>query len=153
MTHKRLIHEKKSIQFCNDRFVGGLSLYPEIWICTQSSLSCLYLENFFCIKIDNSIYITLLSKVKLPILVKGDPKTPFSIATTPRCRGERYSFPVLLHFTLDAYLIMLSVNQGGIKYHFWVFGMTRPGIEPRSPGSLANTLLIIPIAQLINIIK
>ena len=25
---------------------------------------------------------------------------------------------------------------------FWVFGMTRPGIEPRSPGPLANTLLI-----------
>ena len=25
---------------------------------------------------------------------------------------------------------------------FWVFGMTWPGIEPQSPGSLANTLLI-----------
>ena len=25
--------------------------------------------------------------------VKGDPKAPFSIATTPRCRGGRYSFP------------------------------------------------------------
>ena len=28
-------------------------------------------------------------------------------------------FPGLLHFTLDPYLIMLSVKQGGIKYHFW----------------------------------
>ena len=37
---------------------------------------------------------------------------------------------------------MLSVKQGGIKYYFWVFGMTRPGIEPRSPESLANTLAI-----------
>ena len=27
-------------------------------------------------------------------------------------------FPGLLHFTLDPYLIMLSVKQGGIKYHF-----------------------------------
>ena len=27
-------------------------------------------------------------------------------------------FPVLLHFTLDPYLIVLSVKQGGIKYHF-----------------------------------
>ena len=26
---------------------------------------------------------------------------------------------------------------------FWVFGMTQPGIEPRSPRLLANTLLII----------
>ena len=29
---------------------------------------------------------------------------------------------------------MLSVKQGGIKYHFWVFGMTRPGTETQSPG-------------------
>ena len=34
------------------------------------------------------------------------------------CRGGRYSFPGLLYFTLDSYLIMLSVKQGGIKYHF-----------------------------------
>ena len=27
-------------------------------------------------------------------------------------------FPGLLHFTLDPYLIMPSVKQGGIKYHF-----------------------------------
>ena len=35
---------------------------------------------------------------------------------------------------------MQSIKWGGIKYHFWVFGMTRPGTGPRSPGSLANTL-------------
>ena len=34
---------------------------------------------------------------------------------------------------------MVSVNQGSIKYHFRVFDMTRPGIEPQSPGPLANT--------------
>ena len=27
-------------------------------------------------------------------------------------------FPGLLHFTLDTYFIMLSVKQGGNKYHF-----------------------------------
>ena len=31
--------------------------------------------------------------VKLVTIVEGDPKAPFSIATTPRCRGGRYSFP------------------------------------------------------------
>ena len=41
---------------------------------------------------------------------------------------------------------MLSVKQGRIYYHFWVFGMTRPGIEPRLPRPLANTQLIRPIA-------
>ena len=30
---------------------------------------------------------------KLVTIVKGDPKAPFSIATTPRCRGGRYSLP------------------------------------------------------------
>ena len=44
--------------------------------------------------------------VKLATIVKGDLKAPFSIATTPRC------------FTLDPYLIMLSVKQGSIKYLF-----------------------------------
>ena len=27
-------------------------------------------------------------------------------------------FPGLLHFTLDTYFMLLSVKQGGIKYHF-----------------------------------
>ena len=27
-------------------------------------------------------------------------------------------FPGFLHFTLDTYLILLSVKQGSIKYHF-----------------------------------
>ena len=40
---------------------------------------------------------------------------------------------------------MQIVKQGGIKYHFLVFGMTPLGIEPRSPGPMANTLLIRPI--------
>ena len=29
---------------------------------------------------------------------------------------------------------------------FWVFGMIRPGIEPRSPRPLANTLTIMPMS-------
>ena len=37
---------------------------------------------------------------------------------------------------------MLRGKQGGIKYHLWVFGMPRPGIEPRSSGPLANNQLI-----------
>ena len=30
--------------------------------------------------------------------------------------------------------------QGGFKYHFWVFGMTQPRIETRSPGEHSNHL-------------
>ena len=36
--------------------------------------------------------------------------------------------------------------QGGIKYHFLsLLSMTRPGIEPRSPEPLANTLIARPM--------
>ena len=49
--------------------------------------------------------------VKLATFVKGDPNAPFSIATTPRCRGECYSIPWIAP-------VYLSVKQGGIKYHF-----------------------------------
>ena len=39
------------------------------------------------------ICIYVYVKVKLATIVEGDPKAPFSIATTPRCRGGRYSIP------------------------------------------------------------
>ena len=56
--------------------------------------------------------------VKLVTLAEGDSKAPFSIATTPRCREEHNSFPGLLHLTFDAYFIMLSAKQVGIKNNF-----------------------------------
>ena len=53
-----------------------------------------------------------------PTVDEGDLKAPFSIATTPRCRGGCYSFPWIAPLNLDPYLIILSVKQRGIKYHF-----------------------------------
>ena len=50
-------------------------------------------------------------KVKSATVVKGDPKALFTIATTPRCSGGRYTFPWIAPITLDPYLIMLSVKQ------------------------------------------
>ena len=73
-------------------------------------------------------------------VVKSNEKAPFSIATKPKGRGGHYSFPGLLHYTFDAYLILLSVKQEVSNTIFKVFGMTWPGIEPRSPRPLANTL-------------
>ena len=67
----------------------------------------------------NSEVKLAVSKVKWTTLIESDPKAPFSIATTMKCRGGHYSFPGLLHFTFDPYLIILSVKQGGIKYHFF----------------------------------
>ena len=42
---------------------------------------------------------------------------------------------------------MLSVKQEGIKYNFWVFGLTRPGIKTRFPDALVNILLNWPMGQ------
>ena len=39
-----------------------------------------------CVNINNI-------KNKEVTVVEGDPKAPFSIATSPRCTGERYFFP------------------------------------------------------------
>ena len=51
-------------------------------------------------------------------MVEGDPKALFSIATTSSVGEGATPFPELLHFTLDTYLIMLSVKQGVIKYRY-----------------------------------
>ena len=44
--------------------------------------------------------------------------------------------------------------QGDTKNHFWVFGMTRPRIEPQSLGPLVNTLptkiLLIELIKQLN---
>ena len=56
--------------------------------------------------------------IKLATIFEGDPKGPFSIASTKDVEEGASLFPGLPHFTLDPYLIMLSVKQGGIKYHF-----------------------------------
>ena len=72
--------------------------------------------------------------IRMLTVVGGDRKAPFSIATTPRCWGGATPFPGFLHFTLDTYLIMLSVKQGGTKYHFvslW-YDSTR-GLNPGLP--------------------
>ena len=50
------------------------------------------------IYIDVCIYIYIYIYIyKLATIVEGNPKAPFSIATTPRCRGVRYSFPGIIY--------------------------------------------------------
>ena len=49
----------------------------------------------------------------------------------------------LLHsLNCSTLLLTLTISKEASSCIFWVFGMTRPGIEPRSPGPLANTLTI-----------
>ena len=53
-----------------------------------------------------------------PTVFEDNPTVPFSIATTPRCKGWYNSFHCITPHSLNPYLIMLSFKQGGIKYHF-----------------------------------
>ena len=41
----------------------------------------------------NCIHNDMKYNVKFATVVDGDPKAPFSIATTPKCREGRYSIP------------------------------------------------------------
>ena len=86
-------------------------------------------------------------------MIKSYLKVPFSIATSWRFRGACYSFPWIAPLALDPYLIMLSVKQGDIKYHFWVFDMTWPQIEPQSYRPLVNTLTIMPMRRFVTFIR
>ena len=87
-----------------------------LWVCQFNKIIIRIVSGIVLIKL-NSL-IVCVSKLKLVTVVKGDPKAPFSIATPPGCWGRHYSFSGLLYFTLDPYLIMLSVKQGSIKYPF-----------------------------------
>ena len=81
-------------------------------------------------------------------LVEGDQKAPFSIATTRRCwvraqlLSQNFSTLPLIR-TLYCRVFSKEVSSTIFK----VFGMTRPGIEPRSPRSLANTLPTRPMTS------
>ena len=80
-------------------------------------------------------------------LVEDDPEASFSIATTPRCGGGRNpisSIASLYPCSLPYNAVLSKVASSTI---FWVFGMTWPGIEPRSPAPLANILHIRPMAR------
>ena len=57
-------------------------------------------------------YIIFYIYISWPTIVEGDPKAPFSIARTPRCRRGCYSFPWIASLTLDPWVIMLSVYGG-----------------------------------------
>ena len=63
--------------------------YIAMWLKELSGVSQKSIETDFFLAI---------SKVELAIVVEGDPKATFSIGTTPRWRGWRYSFPLIVPF-------------------------------------------------------
>ena len=83
-------------------------------------------------------------------VVEGDPKAPFSIATTLRLWEGCYSIPKIIplypwSIPYNAECLTRKVQVTII----WVLGMTRPGIELRSPVPLANTLTIVQMGRFV----
>ena len=81
----------------------------------------------------------LFKKKLLATFVKGDPKSPFSIATPPRCRGGCYSIP----WIAPLHPWCVSYNPKGIKYHFLSLWYT--STRDWSPPNLQDQTLIRPI--------
>ena len=78
-------------------FLGKTELFEQpsnicifIFICV-----CVCVCVCACVRVSVSLYMHIymyMYKVKLATVVKGDPKAPFSVATTLRCKGEYNSF-------------------------------------------------------------
>ena len=62
--------------------------------------------------------INYYKKVKLVNVVQATQRLPFQLLQHRGVEEGATPFPGLLYFTIDPYLIMLSDNQGVIKYHF-----------------------------------
>ena len=107
------------------------------WSLSNISLVCEIFPNEQTNSTPNPVHQSTISKIG--DLSRGWPEGSFSIATAPRCRGGRYSIPWIA--TLYSWSLPYNAEAASNTI-FWVFGMIRPGIEPRSPGPLANTLLI-----------
>ena len=111
-----LLPHKLSTEFFNLSFdIPHTSTYVHIHV--HKCIFAMYahtrthLHRYVWPHIDTLTYLCWLT------IVEGNPKAPFSIATLSRCRRGHYSFPWVAPLTLDTHLIILSIKQGGIKYH------------------------------------
>ena len=63
-------------------------------------------------------FLPYYSKSEVGDCSRGRSKGSFFNSYYTKVWGGATPLPGLLHFTLDMYLILLSVKQGDIKYHF-----------------------------------
>ena len=131
------------LKFQSHLVIFRCSPIKKIWL-IEFFVSLLEINLLICCKTAGEWleFIALKVKLKLATEVEGNRKAPFSIATTLKCRGGRYFFSLdctTLPSIRTLYCCVLSKEVSSAT--FKVFGMTRAGIEPRSPGPLANTTL------------
>ena len=91
--------------------------WVNLLFCVSLIMLVIFLKNKSCFIIESMIII--LNKVKLSPFSRGWPEGFHFDSLLHQGVGEGTTpFPGLLYFTLDPYLIMLSVKQGSFKYHF-----------------------------------
>ena len=110
-----IIRIEKNDWFLRLRCFGKIAIKIRLWCKIKVSVTCKNIQLY------NYIYIRERERERerWPTVVEGDAKAPFSIATTSRHWGRRYLFPWIDPLTLNPYFIMMGVNQGGIKHHFF----------------------------------
>ena len=89
---------------------------------------------------------TLTAMVKLATVVEVDPKAPFSIATTPRCKRGCYSFPWMapLYFWSVPYKAECKAKRHQVPFFGSLVWLDR-GLNPGLPCHWANTLTNMPM--------
>ena len=89
----------------------------------------------------------ILTWIPNHIGIHGNERLPFQKLLYQGVGEGATPSPGLLHFTLDLYLIMLSVKQGGIKYHFLSVWYDSTCDWTPVSGPLVNTWTIMPMGQ------
>ena len=93
-----------------------------------------HLQIFAVSKISiNDKYFMHNHVLTLVTLVEGDPKAPFSIATKLQGKAQLLSLDYSTLPLIDMLKCWVLRQEASITI-YWIFIMTRPGIEPRSPG-------------------
>ena len=123
---------------------------PYITMYIETPYIIMYIVTPYIIVYIDTPYITMYIETTYiwPTVVEGDWKGNFSIATIPRCKGRHYSFPWLLHLPLIRTLQYWVLSKGLSSTIFESLVWLDQGIEPPSPGPLANTLTTISMGQL-----
>ena len=107
-------------------------IYIYIWICTYICSIYMYTQNL-CIYLYVYVSLSLSPSLSLYIYNIGRRWSDGSLFNSYNTKVYASLDCSTLPLMLTLY-VMLRVKQGGIKYHFWVFGMTRLRFERRSLG-------------------
>ena len=106
---------------CSAKLYLFRSLVDMLKVACHSQIICLCCMTHIthCFTVLISIFLAF---VKLATIVEGNPKAPFSIATTPRCRGGRYSCFFFLNSISHVSLSFISHDTRQTRNSYLLLG-------------------------------